>query len=141
MNYYARQSWSKISLHRDSHEKSLKAKEFWPVVSLSVGDSANFCIFEQYGGLKNPGPATRIKLKSGDVLLFGGDSRLVAHSVEAPTAERPAGLKMVEGRLNSLSGEAPRAPQRRTHSSPRTEWQAPLSVSHNRNNNPAMRGC
>lgn len=100
-NYYARRSWSKLSPHRDSHEPSLGKNEFWPVVSFSVGDSATFSFYFKYTNLENTGPATTAVLHSGDVLLFGGDSRLVPHSVGCPEhGKRQNGLKMVEGRLN-----------------------------------------
>jgi alkylated DNA repair dioxygenase AlkB len=100
-NYYARQSWSKLSAHQDNQEPSLGKGEFWPVVSFSVGDSATFSFYPEYKSSKIPGPATTVELHSGDVLLFGGDSRLVAHSVSCPTyGKRQVGLKMVEGRLN-----------------------------------------
>ncbi len=101
-NYYPREKWAALSPHTDSHEPSLtaKPKAFYPVVSLSVGDAATFNIFPNYVSQKSPGEATKVKLCSGDVLLFGGRGRLVAHSVDAPTGERPGNLKMVEGRLN-----------------------------------------
>ncbi len=102
-NYYPREKWAALSPHKDSHEASLTAKPaaFYPVVSLSVGDAAVFNIFPNYVSQKNPGEATKVKLCSGDVLLFGGKDRLVAHSVDAPlTGERAVDLKMVAGRLN-----------------------------------------
>jgi hypothetical protein len=100
-NYYVRQSWSKLSAHQDDQEPSLGKNEFWPVVSFSVGDSATFSFYDEYKSSKSPGPATTVELHSGDVLLFGGDSRLVPHSVGCPSyGKRQDGLKMVEGRLN-----------------------------------------
>jgi alkylated DNA repair dioxygenase AlkB len=102
VNYYPRQKWAALSPHKDTHEGSLTATPaaFYPVVSLSVGDAAFFNIFPNYVNQTNPGEATKVKLRSGDVLLFGGQDRLVVHSVDAPLGERPKNLKMVEGRLN-----------------------------------------
>ena len=49
-----------------------------PVVSLSLGDDALFRI----GTLERDGPTTSIKLKSGDVLVFGGPARLAFHGID-----------------------------------------------------------
>lgn len=56
---------------RDSLRKGL------PVVSFSVGDSAEFL----YGDERDPEKAEKVVLESGDVLIFGGESRLVFHGV------------------------------------------------------------
>ena len=107
-NYYA--SWSSISPHADSSEPSLKAGKTFPVVSFSVGDTAVFSLFpdatKSGSDRIDNGPPLNVLLKSGDVLLFGGASRLIRHSVEeiksvgAGGVERPQGLRMVDGRLN-----------------------------------------
>ncbi len=50
-----------------------------PVVSLSVGDSAEFL----YGDQRNVDEADRVVLESGDVLIFGGNSRHIFHGVSS----------------------------------------------------------
>ena len=58
----------------ESRESLLKGL---PVVSLSVGDSAEFL----YGNQRNVDKAEKVLLESGDVLIFGGKSRHIFHSV------------------------------------------------------------
>jgi alkylated DNA repair dioxygenase AlkB len=72
-----------------------------PVVSLSVGDSAEFL----YGDQRNVDEAERIVLESGDVLIFGGKSRHIFHGV--PSIIRKSAPKalleesgLCQGRLN-----------------------------------------
>ena len=102
MNYYPR-AWGELSVHADTGEPCLRAtpRRLYPVVSLSIGDAANFTVYPREDG-EGLGPGQDIELRSGDVLLFGGASRLIKHKVAAPLplAARPPGLKMVPGRLN-----------------------------------------
>lgn len=83
---------AKMGLHRDSDEKSDA-----PVVSLSLGDS---CVF-RFGNTQGRGrPWTDVELRSGDLFVFGGPSRLAYHGVPRTlpgTAPVALGLK---GRLN-----------------------------------------
>uniref|UniRef100_A0A2N9HJJ3 Alpha-ketoglutarate-dependent dioxygenase AlkB-like domain-containing protein n=1 Tax=Fagus sylvatica TaxID=28930 RepID=A0A2N9HJJ3_FAGSY len=60
---------------RDESKESLR--KGLPVVSLSVGDSAEFL----YGDQRNVDEADRVVLESGDVLIFGGNSRHIFHGV------------------------------------------------------------
>ncbi|MFD3502425.1 alpha-ketoglutarate-dependent dioxygenase AlkB family protein [Streptomyces sp. NPDC058678] len=83
---------ARMGMHRDSDEKSDA-----PVVSLSLGDT---CVF-RFG---NPGSRTRpytdVELRSGDLFVFGGPSRLAYHGVprvHAGSAPPELGLT---GRLN-----------------------------------------
>jgi alkylated DNA repair protein (DNA oxidative demethylase) len=69
---------TKLSLHRDEDERDLTA----PVVSVSLGLPAIFL----WGGLSRKDRASRIRLESGDVVVWGGPARLVYHGV-APLAE------------------------------------------------------
>ena len=69
---------SKLSLHQDRDELDLAA----PIVSISLGLPAVFL----FGGLERAGRPRRMRLASGDVVLWGGASRLVYHGV-APLAE------------------------------------------------------
>jgi alkylated DNA repair dioxygenase AlkB len=47
------------------------------VVSFSIGDSAEFL----YGTERDIDKAEGIALESGDVLIFGGESRLIFHGI------------------------------------------------------------
>jgi DNA oxidative demethylase len=69
---------AKLSMHRDEDECDLDA----PVVSVSLGLPAVFL----WGGLaRNERPA-RVRLESGDVVVWGGPARLVYHGI-APLAD------------------------------------------------------
>ena len=65
---------ARMGLHRDEDEEDFSA----PVVSVSLGDTARFRI----GGLARKDPTHSFDLKSGDVLILGGDSRLAYHGVD-----------------------------------------------------------
>lgn len=65
---------ARLGLHQDRGESSLDA----PVVSVSLGDEATFVI----GGLSRKDPTRRLALHSGDIVWFGGASRLIFHGVE-----------------------------------------------------------
>ncbi len=83
---------ARMGMHRDSDEKSDA-----PVVSLSLGDT---CVF-RFGNTESRGrPYTDVELRSGDLFVFGGPSRLAHHGVprvHAGTAPPDLGLT---GRLN-----------------------------------------
>ncbi|MET7455696.1 alpha-ketoglutarate-dependent dioxygenase AlkB [Streptomyces sp. NPDC005574] len=83
---------ARMGMHRDSDEKSPA-----PVVSLSLGDT---CVF-RFGNPETRGrPYTDVELRSGDLFVFGGPSRLAHHGVprvHAGTAPPELGLT---GRLN-----------------------------------------
>ncbi|MFV8131999.1 alpha-ketoglutarate-dependent dioxygenase AlkB family protein [Streptomyces syringium] len=90
VNFY--EAGSHMGLHRDSDEKSDA-----PVVSLSLGDT---CVF-RFG---HPGGRTRpwtdVELRSGDLFVFGGPSRLAYHGVpRTRPGTAPPGLGLT-GRLN-----------------------------------------
>lgn len=72
VNYYA--PTAKMGSHRDEDEENKAA----PVVSVSLGDDATFHI----GGLRRSDPKQRLVLKSGDVFVLGGDSRLAYHGID-----------------------------------------------------------
>lgn len=65
---------TKMGSHVDRDEADLTA----PVVSVSLGDDAVFHI----GGLSRTDPKSRVTLRSGDVLLFGGPARLCYHGID-----------------------------------------------------------
>ena len=65
---------AKLSLHQDKDEKDLRA----PIVSVSLGLPAVF----QFGGLKRNAPLLRVLLEHGDVVVWGGASRLFYHGIQ-----------------------------------------------------------
>ena len=64
---------TKLSLHQDKDE----ADYDHPIVSVSLGLPATF----QFGGPKRSDPVRRIALEHGDVVVWGGPSRLFHHGV------------------------------------------------------------
>ena len=69
---------SRLSLHQDRNERDFAA----PIVSVSLGLSAVFL----FGGPARADRARRIRLESGDIVVWGGPARLAFHGV-APLAE------------------------------------------------------
>lgn len=65
---------ARMGLHQDRDEDDLSA----PVVSISLGATALFRI----GGPSRGDPTRSLRLKSGDVLIFGGPARLAFHGVD-----------------------------------------------------------
>lgn len=65
---------AKLSLHQDKDEPNLRA----PIVSVSLGLPAVF----QWGGLKRNDPLKRLLLEHGDVVVWGGPSRLFYHGIQ-----------------------------------------------------------
>jgi alkylated DNA repair protein (DNA oxidative demethylase) len=72
VNYYSGDA--KMGLHQDKDEEDFAA----PVVSVSLGDSAIFRV----GGLNRKEETQALELKSGDVVVLGGDDRLAYHGIE-----------------------------------------------------------
>jgi alkylated DNA repair protein (DNA oxidative demethylase) len=64
---------AKLSLHQDRNERVRDA----PIVSVSLGLPATFL----FGGLKRTDPQRRLALQHGDVVVWGGPSRLAYHGV------------------------------------------------------------
>lgn len=64
---------AKLSLHQDKDEPDLRA----PIVSVSLGLPAVF----QFGRLKRSDPLQRLLLEHGDVVVWGGESRLFYHGI------------------------------------------------------------
>ncbi|MFB7087552.1 alpha-ketoglutarate-dependent dioxygenase AlkB [Streptomyces sp. NPDC056296] len=90
INFYA--SDARMGMHRDADERSDA-----PVVSLSLGDT---CVFRFGNPETRTRPYTDVELRSGDLFVFGGPSRLAHHGVprvHAGTAPPELGLT---GRLN-----------------------------------------
>ncbi len=93
VNYYA--PGARMGLHQDRDEDDFAA----PVVSISLGDACRFRI----GGTARGGPTRSLKLSSGDVIVFGGASRLAFHGVDRlypGTSTLLAGWFPEGGRIN-----------------------------------------
>jgi alkylated DNA repair protein (DNA oxidative demethylase) len=89
VNYY--DASARMGLHQDRDEKDFSA----PVVSVSLGCDCRFRI----GGAKRGDPATGLTLRSGDVLVLGGASRLAHHGVDRIVAGS-SDLLAEGGRIN-----------------------------------------
>jgi len=72
VNYYA--AAARMGVHRDKDEDDLAA----PVVSVSLGDDCRF----RLGGLLRRDPTRSLRLRSGDVVVLGGEARLAFHGVD-----------------------------------------------------------
>jgi DNA oxidative demethylase len=66
---------ARLSLHQDRDERDLRQ----PIVSVSLGLPAMFV----FGGLQRSDPTARVPLVHGDVVVWGGPSRLRYHGVLA----------------------------------------------------------
>jgi alkylated DNA repair protein (DNA oxidative demethylase) len=64
---------AKLSLHQDRDEKDAWA----PIVSVSLGLPAVFL----WGGQRRSDPVRRLRLESGDIVVWGGPARFVYHGV------------------------------------------------------------
>jgi len=73
---------AKMSLHQDKDETDFAA----PIVSVSLGLPATFL----FGGMARSDKPRRYRLQHGDVVAWGGPSRLAYHGVAAlPDGEHP----------------------------------------------------
>jgi alkylated DNA repair protein (DNA oxidative demethylase) len=80
-----------MGMHQDRDEAAFNE----PVVSVSLGDEGLFRI----GNLSRGGKTESIWLKSGDVLVMGGDARLVYHGIDK-TRAGSSSLLTGGGRIN-----------------------------------------
>ena len=64
---------ARMSLHQDKDERDFTN----PIVSVSLGLPATF----QFGGARRTDPVERIVLHHGDVVVWGGPSRLYYHGI------------------------------------------------------------
>lgn len=76
INFYG--EGAKLGMHQDRDEATYDA----PVVSVSLGDTAVF----RMGGTTRRGPTRSVRLASGDVVVFGGSSRLMYHGIDRTLA-------------------------------------------------------
>ena len=77
---------ARMGLHQDRDEPALDA----PVMSVSLGDEALFRI----GGISRRDPTRSLKLRSGDLLTFGGPARLAYHGIDRV---RPGTSRLIPG--------------------------------------------
>jgi DNA alkylation damage repair protein AlkB len=75
MNFYTPEA--KLGVHQDKDERPETIAAGIPIVSVSLGDAARFVV----GGLSRKDPANPMVLRSGDVVVMGGPSRLRYHGV------------------------------------------------------------
>ncbi|KAJ0075683.1 hypothetical protein Patl1_33775 [Pistacia atlantica] len=99
VNFYAESG--KLGLHQDRDESQESLAKHLPVVSFSIGDTAEFL----YGDERDVDKAQKVNLESGDVLVFGGKSRHIFHGVSTiSTKTTPKALQeetnIIPGRLN-----------------------------------------
>jgi DNA alkylation damage repair protein AlkB len=93
VNFY--ESSSKMGVHQDKDERPETIQSGVPIVSVSLGDTARFVV----GGLTRKEPMRPLLLRSGDVLVMGGPSRLRFHGVtRIQPGTAPAGTG--SGRFN-----------------------------------------
>ncbi len=85
---------AKMGLHRDEDEADFAA----PVVSISLGDDCRFRV----GGSERGGPTQSFRLKSGDIVVLGGESRLAYHGVDRIYPGTSA-LKLPQGNRINLT--------------------------------------
>ncbi|WP_019058119.1 alpha-ketoglutarate-dependent dioxygenase AlkB family protein [Streptomyces prunicolor] len=83
---------ARMGMHRDADERSDA-----PVVSLSLGDT---CVFRFGNTQTRTRPYTDVELRSGDLFVFGGASRLAYHGVPRVYEGTGPGELGLRGRLN-----------------------------------------
>ena len=71
-----------MGLHQDKDEQDFSQ----PIVSVSLGCSATF----QFGGLNRSDKPLKIPLHHGDVIVWGGQSRLNYHGIMPLKANKHA---------------------------------------------------
>jgi len=89
INWYG--EGAKMGMHQDRDEGDFS----WPVVSVSLGDTALF----RMGNTTRGGKTESVWLESGDVVVMGGAARLAYHGVDRVKHGSSALLKN-GGRLN-----------------------------------------
>ncbi|KAJ1293005.1 hypothetical protein BS78_01G034700 [Paspalum vaginatum] len=75
VNFY--NSSGGLGLHQDKDESKSSLDKGLPVVSFSIGDTTEFL----YGDVRDEEKVSKVDLESGDVVIFGGKSRLIFHGV------------------------------------------------------------
>jgi alkylated DNA repair protein (DNA oxidative demethylase) len=75
MNHYTLES--RMGVHQDKDERPQTLAAGVPIVSVSLGDAARFVV----GGVTRREPTRPLTLRSGDVLVMAGPSRMRFHGV------------------------------------------------------------
>src|SRR5262245_52400729 len=75
LNFYGADA--RLGVHQDKDESPASLAAGIPIVSVSLGEAARFVV----GGLTRKEPTRPVILRSGDVLVMGGASRLRFHGV------------------------------------------------------------
>ncbi|KAK1433818.1 hypothetical protein QVD17_10735 [Tagetes erecta] len=106
VNYYSIDG--RLDVDQDCDESIYSLERGSPVVSISIGDIAEF----YYGDTREEDKLNHVLLESGDVLIFGGKSRHIFHGVKRIwPGTRPIQLfqetHMIPGRLNLTLRQAP----------------------------------
>lgn len=94
LNYYDPEG--RMGLHQDKDESAASIEAGYPVVSVSIGDTARFL----FGGLKRRDPIEAILLESGDAFVFGGPARLRYHGVSRIVPRTAPSTLGLAGRFN-----------------------------------------
>lgn len=89
VNWYGPEA--KMGLHQDKDEADLTQ----PVLSISLGDEARFRI----GGVNRSDPTRSVWLRSGDIVVLQGPSRLAHHGIDKIRAGSSS-LLQSPGRIN-----------------------------------------
>ena len=76
---------ARMSLHQDKDERDFAQ----PIVSISLGLPATFL----FGGLKRSDRPKRLRLESGDIVVWGGPARAAFHGIDS----LPAGTHSLTG--------------------------------------------
>ena len=91
VNFY--EPGARLGLHQDGEEPSEA-----PVVTISLGDT---CTFRMAAPDRRTAPFTDIELRSGDLLVFGGQNRRIYHGVpKVIDGTAPRWLDLPPGRLS-----------------------------------------
>ena len=72
VNYYG--EGARMGLHQDRDEADFS----WPVLSVSLGDDGLF----RLGNVQRGGKTESVWLNSGDVVVMGGEARLIHHGID-----------------------------------------------------------
>lgn len=89
-----------------SHVDADEADQAAPVLSVSLGDDAVFHV----GGLQRSDPKQRLLLRSGDIVVLGGEARRAYHGVDrivAGTSDLLAGGGRINLTLRRVTAPAP----------------------------------
>jgi alkylated DNA repair protein (DNA oxidative demethylase) len=80
---------ARMSLHQDKNERDAAQ----PIVSISLGLPATFL----FGGLKRSDRPQRLRLESGDVVVWGGAARMAFHGIDPLPAAKVSAAKDAAG--------------------------------------------